>query len=139
MHEMASPRALESGKRVSLYCALRVRGSTILPMKPPRVCQILTLVLALAPRHDASGQIQPVPPTKSFEGCYDLTMGRWWPWSFGVDNQFVTPPGRIRLLSERGKDGWEKDSFLIRALPPRKGAAVGRGGPAYWNVRTENE
>jgi hypothetical protein len=108
-------------------------------MMPPSSCAILILVFALAPQHEAYGQPQPVPLTKSFEGCYDLTMGRWWPWSFGQDNQFVTPPGRIRLLSERGTNGFERDGFLIRALPPRKGAKFGRQGPSYWNVKSANE
>jgi hypothetical protein len=86
----------------------------------------------------ASGQTQS-PATKSFEGCYELTLGRWWPWSFDGDNEFVTPPSRIKLLSEHGTKGFEQDGFLIRAIPPRKGTASGRGGPSYWKIKSANQ
>jgi hypothetical protein len=84
------------------------------------------------------GQSKSTPPTSVFEGCYELTLGRWWPWSFGGDNQFVTPPHRIKLLSERGTKGFEQDGFLIRALS-QKGAAPVRGGPSYWQLKSENQ
>ena len=121
------------------YCMLRIGGSIILPMQPLRRCLLLILVLVLVPSSETKGQTQPSPPTKSFEGCYELTLGRWWPWSFGGDNELVTPPPRIRLLSERGAKGFEQDGFLIRAIPPRKGTASGREGPSYWNVKSANE
>jgi hypothetical protein len=127
--------AYSERQRNSLHCALRVTRSIILPMEPPRLYLIWTMLFALVPQ----GEAPPTPTTESFEGCYELTMGRWWPWSFGEDNQFVTPPGRIRLLSERGANGFEQDGFLIRALPPLKGAAIGRGGPAFWVVKSATE
>jgi hypothetical protein len=99
-------------------------------------CLILGVVLASLLQSEANGQTQPAPLSKSFEGCYELTLGRWWPWSFDGDNEFVTPPSRIRLLSERGTKGFEQDGFLIRPIPPRKGAASGRGGPSYWNLKS---
>jgi hypothetical protein len=81
-----------------------------------------------------SGQSRSTPATKPFEGCYELTLGRWWPWSFGGDNEFVTPPSRIQLLSEHGTKGFEKDGFLIRRISPK-----GRGGPSYWRVNSDNQ
>ena len=109
-------------------------------MQPPKRGLILGVILALLLHCETNGQTQPAPPTKSFEGCYELTLGHWWPWSFGEDNEFVAPPeGRISLLSERGTKGFEEHGFLIRAIPPRKGAASGRGGPSYWNVKSANE
>jgi len=108
-------------------------------MQLPKRWVILGIILALLLQSEATGQTQQGPLTKSFEGCYELTLGRWWPWSFGGDNQFVAPPSRIRLLSERGTKGFEEDGFLIRTIPSRKGAASGRGGPSYWNVMSPSE
>ena|ERR1700730_440682 len=75
-------------------------------------------------------------PAASFAGCYELKLGRWWPWSFGGDTEFVTPPSRIQLFAERGTKGFEEDGFLIRAI---KGAAPGRGGPSYWQMRSGDQ
>lgn len=72
----------------------------------------------------------------SLAGCYELKLGRWWPWSFSVDTELVTPPSRIQLLLERGAEGFERDGFLIRAI---KGAAPGRGGPSYWQPRSRDQ
>lgn len=69
----------------------------------------------------------------SFAGCYELKVGRWWPWGFGEDNSFVTPPSRIQLLSDRGTKGFEQDGYLIRAM---KGSRPGRGAPSCWRVRS---
>jgi hypothetical protein len=108
-------------------------------MQAATVWLLLILGVALGSPYEIYGQTQSTPLIASFEGCYDLTMGRWWPWPFGEENRFVTPPGQIRLIAERGKDGWEKDGFLISALPPRKSAASGRRRSAYWNVKPPNE
>src|ERR1700739_2153198 len=62
-----------------------------------------------------------------------------WPWSFGGDTIFVTPPRRIKLLSERGTEGFEQDGFLIRAISRPKGAAPANGGPAYWQLKSDNQ
>lgn len=77
--------------------------------------------------------------TKSFEGCYELKLSRWWPQSFGEDTEFVTPPSRVRLLPERGTEGWEKCHLLVRALPGRKGKMSARGGPSFWNLKSSSE
>jgi hypothetical protein len=96
-------------------------------MQLPKHWLVLGIILTLLLQSDAIGQTQQGPLTKSFEGCYELTLGRWWPWPFGGDNAFVAPPSRIRLLSERGTIGFEEDGFLIRTIPSRKRAASGRG------------
>ena len=73
----------------------------------------------------------------AFLGCYELTLGRWWPWSFGGDTLLlVTPPKRVRLLQTRGALGFERDKFLIRPLPH---SGPGRGGPSYWEPRSEKQ
>ncbi len=65
-------------------------------------------------------------------GCYQLNLGRWWPWGLGEDAQFVTPPSRIQLLNKIGKEGWEKDHLILRPLPN----AGGRGGPSFWDIES---
>lgn len=105
---------------------------------------ILSLVLlpsgniSQTDKTDAKAQAQPAAIPASFEGCYELKLSRWWPWGFGEENAYVTPPSRIKLLPERGTNGFEKYGFLIRTLPRQKGEAPGRGGPSYWQVESNN-
>ncbi len=87
----------------------------------------------------ANTQTQSVPQTSSFAGCYDLKLGRWWPWGFGRDTIFVTPPSRIKLLAEHGTEGFEQYGFLIRAMPPLKSPVKGRGRPSYWQVKSSDQ
>lgn len=60
------------------------------------------------------------PQTKSFEGCYEVKIGGWWPWGFGEEDAYVTPPNRIQLLGERGTRGFEESQLLIRTIPRRE-------------------
>jgi hypothetical protein len=64
-----------------------------------------------------------------FVGCYELKLGRWWPWAFGEDTPYVTPPAHIELRPERGAEGFEKDNFLVRTI---HSGSPSRGGPSYW-------
>jgi hypothetical protein len=98
-----------------------------------------TLFTEGADKSGTNGQTQSALPTTSFAGCYELKLGRWWPWAFGGDTIFVTPPSRIQLLSERGTKGFEQDGFLIRAIPPSKGAPPCRGSPSYWQVKSSDQ
>lgn len=78
--------------------------------------------------------------TTPFVGCYQVRVGRWWPWSFGEDTVFVTPPSRIRLLSQRGTEGFEHNGFIIRVLPPDKQAVHGiRRVSSYWTVKSSKD
>ncbi len=65
-------------------------------------CLVVSLLLALrlleAQWWQSKGQSQVAVPVTSFAGCYELKLGRWWPWSFGGDNEFVTPSSKIELL-----------------------------------------
>ena len=72
--------------------------------------------------------------TAPFVGCYELKLGRWWPWGYGGDSPFVTPPKRVQLLAERGTEGFEQYGFLLRATPEQGKSAGGRGRPSYWQV-----
>jgi hypothetical protein len=86
----------------------------------------------------ASRQVAPAVPVASFAGCYELTLERWWPWSLGEDTKYATPPTLVKLLLERGTVGFEKNEFLVRALPARKGTVSGRGGPSYGQIKASN-
>lgn len=98
---------------------------------------IVLLLVAWSPRADkpasSPAKKDTMSPT-SFVGCYEVRMGRWWPWGFGKDTGFVTPPGRVQLLAEPGKEGFEKYGFLIRQLPSK-----GRGGPTYWRIEPNHK
>jgi hypothetical protein len=104
---------------------------------------VLVFLVVLSPRCFAqaekpgtSGKTQAAPPTTPFEGCYELKFGRWWPWSFGEDTQFVTPPSEIRLLPVPGTEGFEKNGFLIRRISPSEGSTSGRRWFSYWKVKS---
>jgi hypothetical protein len=63
-----------------------------------------------------------------FAGCYELHLGRWWPWGMGDDTKFATPPPRIELKLQHGAEGFEQNGLLIRAIPP---GTVSRRA-SYW-------
>jgi hypothetical protein len=100
------------------------------------VLPILIAIVAFncPPQKSAPKTAQQEQPTlSSYAGCYELTLGRWWPWGFGSDDVYFTPPHRIRLLTEPGTQGWEKNGLLLRALPDPTATRKGRGGPSFWN------
>ena len=72
----------------------------------------------------------------SFTGCYELVLGRWWPWSFGEDNVYVTPPARIELLPESGTKGFETNGLIIRTISARSRASSGRPVSSYWQMES---
>ncbi len=75
----------------------------------------------------------------TFVGCYDLKLGRWWPWANGEDTAFVTPPTHIELLSLRGIDGFENDFFLIRTVPSPKLVGSGRRVASFWQLKSKTQ
>jgi len=79
------------------------------------------------------------PTNQSFTGCYELNLGRWWPWGFGEDNKYVTSPRLIELLSERGTFGFEQNELLIRAIPRPKAAETGRRRASFWQKKSQRE
>jgi hypothetical protein len=74
----------------------------------------------------------------SFAGCYELVLGKWWPFSFGEDTIFVTPPARIKLLPERGTKGFEENGFLIRAISPWTSPSTARVTWSFWEVKSKS-
>jgi hypothetical protein len=91
---------------------------------------------AQASNPSSATQTQVENHTGSFTGCYELVLGRWWPWSFGEDTVYVTPPARIELLSEPGTRGFEKNGLIIRTIPPQNGASAGRTVYSYWQMKS---
>jgi hypothetical protein len=75
---------------------------------------------------------------QSYAGCYQLSIGRWWPWSFGGDTPYVTPPNRVELTLNRGTEGWAKDQLLIRVTPAQKSTVSGGRGASFWEVQPKN-
>jgi hypothetical protein len=105
---------------------------------------ISLLIAVLAPNCCAQQATSETPqPTQatvaSFAGCYELTLGRWWPWGFGSDNTLFAPPHRVKLLAEPGTQGFEQHGLLLRPLPDPTATRTGRRGPSYWNVRSPNQ
>jgi hypothetical protein len=110
-----------------------------------RIATLLLLVVVPSPlcfaqkdESVAGSHVQPEVSPASFVGCYDLKLGRWWPWSFGEDTVYVTPPRRVRLYPERGAKGFEKNEFLLRDLPSGQEKKPYRGGPSYWRIKATN-
>lgn len=98
---------------------------------------LLLLVVTLFSAASSSNERGSDPATKvdvrPYAGCYRITLGRWWPWGYGEEAKYVTPPNSIRLMPERGTEGFEKDQLLIRVFPlPRTSSA--RGG-SFWDVQ----
>jgi hypothetical protein len=92
---------------------------------------LLIAVPSVADQNAASSR---TPLEVKFAGCYQLSLGRWWPWGFGEDNHFVTPPERVELLTKQGTEGWERGHLLLRALPNTSG----RKGSSFWEVQDDN-
>src|SRR5690348_11523586 len=76
--------------------------------------------------------------TSSFVGCYELDMGRWWPWGFGDGGGYFRPPDRIQLFGERGTNGFEQGQLLIRRIPRQELPADNREG-SYWEIKPQNQ
>jgi hypothetical protein len=86
---------------------------------------------------EANAQTQPALTPPPFERCYQLKFGRWWPWGFGEENAYVTPPRRIQLLGERGTRGFEQDKLLIRTVP-HQDRPPGSRESSFWNTKSPN-
>jgi hypothetical protein len=67
-----------------------------------------------------------------------LKLSRWWPWGFGEENKYVTPPTHIELLGEHGTRGFEQDKPLIRTIP-RQDRPPGDRESSFWNAKSQNQ
>jgi len=101
---------------------------------------VFVLLLIISPRCSGQPSNPPKPQNKnqtsSFTGCYELVLGRWWPWSFGEDTVFVTPPTRIELLPEPGTKGFEQNGFMIRTISLQTSVAPGRPVSSFWRLKS---
>lgn len=107
------------------------------------VAIVSLLLLIAAPRCQCQGSKPSAnvkgPDAKeiaSFAGCYELKMGRWWPWGFGEDNEYVEPPDRIQLLTERGTRGFEEGELLIRTVPRGPEPGPRDRSSSFWQIRS---
>lgn len=67
---------------------------------------------------------------ESIEGCYELALSDWQPnLKLGEDVIFITPPHRIQLFAEPGKEGWESNGYIVKPAPGVR-ASIHRG--AWW-------
>jgi hypothetical protein len=86
------------------------------------VAATIFVILAVSPSETVSQESSSPQTLMSaavpFAGCYELQLGRWWPWSMGDDTKFVTPPQHIELRLQRGTELFERNGLLIRAIPP---------------------
>lgn len=73
----------------------------------------------------------------SFAGCYEVKTGRWWPWGFGTDATFVTPPKQLRLLADRGTHGFEHGELLIRDIPALE-PPPGSRASSFWRIESQS-
>jgi hypothetical protein len=109
---------------------------------PPATLLVLLIALSplsLAQNATSGARVQSTAQTAPFTGCYELNVGRWWPWGFGEDGVSIAPPKHVRLLAERGTKGFEQDGFLMRAMPASKGESSGRARSAYWQVKSAEQ
>jgi len=74
--------------------------------------------VSLVCAQDNSKREQEVVKSENIQGCYDLGKLSWEPdLKLGEDQEFITPPPRIRILAERGSIGFEKNRYLVRPAP----------------------
>jgi hypothetical protein len=67
---------------------------------------------------------------EALQGCYELKMSPWFPeMRLGDDEEFITPPARIQLFTEKGTDGAESNGYLVRPAP---GAQPSVHRATYW-------
>jgi hypothetical protein len=110
------------------------------------LAEVLMLLVVISPRCSAQAS-NPSPAlqtrienqTASFTGCYELVLGRWWPWSFGEDTIYVTPPTRIELLPEPGTQGFEKYGLIIRAIPLQRRNPTVHPVSSYWQIKSSTQ
>lgn len=81
------------------------------------------------------GRTLPPGTAANYAGCYELSMGRWWPWAFGEDTKYVTPPKRIELSPDVETEGFGKDRLAVRSLPfSAESASSPTRRASFWTV-----
>jgi hypothetical protein len=99
------------------------------------------ILVGFFPQAHESGtavRAQAAPLPTSFAGCYELKLGRWWPWGFGEEDLYVTPPNRVQLLAEHGTGGFEQGELLIRTIP-RHERPSGSRESSFWSAKSQNQ
>jgi len=115
-------------RRVAFWVALMSLLFVLVPLRCP----------AQADKSRTNIQVKSAPPSAPFAGCYELKLGRWWPWGFGEENVYVTPPNRLQLLAERGTRGFEDGELLIRTIP-RQERSTGSRESSFWSAKSQHQ
>ena len=105
-----------------------------------RLClDVFTSPNCLAQESNSAAVYQSKMEPSSFTGCYELSLGKWWPWDFGEDTVFVTPPTRIELLPEHGTVGFETNGFKIRTISPHSNVSPGHPMSSFWEIKSRTK
>jgi hypothetical protein len=97
--------------------------------------------LSLSPqlcRSQTRTNTESAPQARSFEGCYEVKLSRWWPWGFGEEDAYVKPPNRIQLLTQLGTRGFEQGKSLVRTIPRQEGQTGSRES-SFWSATSQNQ
>jgi hypothetical protein len=77
-----------------------------------------------ASQASGNGRTAPATPSaaevQSFAGCYELHVGRWWPWGFIWHESNGGLPRRIELLTDRDKERSHTSNPLMYAIYPER-------------------
>jgi hypothetical protein len=134
-------KAVLAFRRVQTQVMRKLRHIQTRPLAFALGLMILSLELvpsiSIAQTDKTDAKAQPTTPA-SYEGCYELKLGRWWPWGFGAENSMVTPPSRIQLLGERGTHGFEQDKLLVRSIP-RQDRQPGSRESSFWGTKSQTQ
>jgi hypothetical protein len=110
--------------------------------RPERCASLLLLLFAViqtvaSEPHNGGSRSPTNADVTPYTGCYRVILGRWWPWGYGEEAKYVTPPNSVQLSPERGTEGFEKDHLLIRVFPPAATSSTlpGRRGGSFWDVQ----
>ena len=106
-------------------------SSILFLLLSPQVCRSQT-----TPNTESTPQVRLLQGL--LEGCYEVKLGRWWPWGFGEEDAYVKPPNRIQLLAQLGRRGFEQGRPLIRAIP-RQEELPGSMESSFWSVKSQNQ
>ena len=78
-------------------------------------CLLLTAVLVTCSNSSPEVRMPSASEVSRISGCYEIHLGRWWPW-YGGESRGATVPSQFELRGTPGTHGFEKDGFLIRPV-----------------------
>jgi hypothetical protein len=98
-------------------------------MKLPSLCFVFGSIILVGLQRKTKNQTERVKP-EDIQGCYELALSKWEPKTDeGEAAECITPPSRIQLLAEKGKEGSESKGYVVRSTP---GVSWNDGRPFFW-------